>query len=94
MRPQRVKGAALPPVNPDVYPILHKGKVYNIITTFDMTFAEVHVMLDLLEERGAFLATPDDEFMGPGKLFTCEFPDATFEVDVHGFEVVVCRRDG
>jgi len=82
----------LPPENPDVYPISHKGKVYNLITAFDMTFTEVRAMLDWLEERGAFLATPGDEFMGPGKMFTCDLPGATFEVDVHGFEVIVYRR--
>jgi len=84
----------LPPENPDVYPILHKGKVYNIIAAFDMTFTEVRALLDSLEGRGAFLATPEDEFMGPGKLFTCDLPGATFDVDVHGFEVIVYRRGG
>ena len=76
----------------DLYPISHKGKVYNILTSFDMTFIEVRAMLDWLEEHGAFQVTLDDEFMGPGKLFTCEIPGSTFEVDVQGFEVLVFRR--
>jgi hypothetical protein len=87
-----VKGTVLPPENPDVYPISHKGKVYNLITSLDMTFPEVRALLDCLEGRGAFLTTPEDEFLGPGKLFTCDVPGATFEVDVHGFEVIVYRR--
>ena len=76
----------------DVYPINHKGKVYNLITAFDMTFTEVHGLLDGLEECGAFGFTPEDEFMGPGKLFTLHVQGVTFEVDVHGYEVVVYRR--
>ncbi len=56
----------------EVYPIAHKGKVYNVITAFDMTFREVRGMLDWLDERNAFLRTPDDEFLGPGKMYTCE----------------------
>ncbi|HZW36206.1 MAG: hypothetical protein ACM319_05235 [Deltaproteobacteria bacterium] len=76
----------------DQYPILHKGKVYNLLTSIDMTFVEVRSMLDWLEERGAFSVSPEDEFMGPGKLFTCSVQGATFEVDVQGYEVIVFRR--
>lgn len=76
----------------DQYPILHKGKVYNLLTSFDMTFVEVRSMLDWLEERGAFSVTPEDEFMGPGKLFSCRVQGATFEVDVQGYEVIVLSR--
>ncbi len=76
----------------ELYPILHKGRLFNLFTPFDMTFVEVRAMLDWLEEHGAFRADPEDEFMGPGKLFTCTIPGATFEVDVQGFEVVVYRR--
>jgi hypothetical protein len=75
----------------EIYPIEHKGKVYNIITAFDMTFREVRGMLDWLSERNAFHLTPEDEFMGPGKMFSCEVEGALFEVDVHGYEVVVTR---
>ncbi|MGW8286053.1 MAG: hypothetical protein ACWGPR_10090 [Candidatus Deferrimicrobiaceae bacterium] len=76
----------------EVYPIEHKGKVYSIITAFDMTFREVRGMLDWLSERDAFLLTPDDEFLGPGKMFTCEVEGVLLEVDVQGYEVVVYRR--
>src|SRR4030067_2411969 len=85
----------------DIYPIEHKGKVYSIITSFDMTFREVRGMLDWLSEQKAFSLTPEDEFMGPGKIFHCDVEGVTFEVDVHGEEVVVysrspasCRRGG
>lgn len=73
-------------------PIAHKGKVYRIVTSFDMTFREVRGMLDWLGERGAFRQEPEDEFMGPGKLFTCLIEGVTLEVDVQGYEVLVLRR--
>lgn len=76
----------------DIYPIEHKGKVYNIITATDMTFREVRGMLDWLAGQGAFAATPDDEFLGPGKLFTLDVEGVKLEVDVQGYEVVVFRR--
>lgn len=76
----------------DVYPIHHNGKVYNVVTPFDMTFVEVRALLDWLDGHGAFALTPEDKFMGPGKLFTCDLPGATFEVDVQGYEVIVYRR--
>src|SRR4030065_2686679 len=46
----------------DIYPIEHKGKVYSIITSFDMTFREVRGMLDWLSEQKAFSITPEREF--------------------------------
>lgn len=82
-------------MNPDefeTYPISHNGKVYNVITAFDMSFREVRAMLDWLEEKGAFEETPEDRFLGPGKLFTLSVLGVTFEVDVQGYEVIVYRR--
>ena len=76
----------------DIYPIEHKGKVYNIITALDMTFREVRGMLDQLSDQGAFTLTTDDEFMGPGRLFTLDVEGVKLEVDVQGYEVVVYRR--
>lgn len=76
----------------DIYPILHEGKVYNVISPFDMTFKEVHAMLAWLDEKGAFSLTAEEERMGP-KMFTCEVLGASFEVDVQGYEVVVYRRN-
>lgn len=76
----------------DIYPIEHKGKVYNIITPFDMTFREVRGMLDWLSEHDAFRRTPEDDFMGPGKMYTCEVEGVLLEVDVQGYEVVIYRR--
>jgi len=82
-------------MNPDdleIYPIAHRGKVYNIITSYDLSFREVRGMLDWLDEREAFRTDPEDQFMGPGKIFTCLVEGVTFEVDVQGYEVLVLRR--
>ncbi len=80
------------PEEMEVYPIEHKGKVYSIITASDMSFREVRGMLDWLAANGAFTVTPDDDFMGPGKLFTVAVEGVTLEVDVQGYEVVVYKR--
>jgi hypothetical protein len=74
----------------EVYPIAHKGRVYNIITGTDMTFREVRAMLDWLDAQGAF---EEDDALGPGKLFTFRGEGSLLEIDVHGFEVIVYRRE-
>ena len=78
----------------DVYPILHKERVYNIITALDLSFKEIHAMLDWLGENGAFDRTEEDDLMGPGKLYTLMLEGVSFDVDVQGFEVVVYNRTG
>lgn len=78
----------------EIYPIAHRGRVYNIITSCDMTFREVRGLLDWLDERQAFRRGPEDEFMGPGKLFVCLIEEVTLEVDVQGYDVLVLRRSG
>jgi hypothetical protein len=75
----------------DVYPISHNGRVYNIITSMDLTFREVRGMIDALVALGAFAAgTGAHE---PRDLFTCAAEGFVFEVDVQGFEVIVYRRE-
>lgn len=76
----------------EVYPIHRNGRVYNLVTPFDMTFVEVRALLDALEGQGAFAFTPEDESMAPGKLFACTVQDVTFEVDVQGYDVIVYAR--
>lgn len=76
----------------DIYPIEHRGKVYNIITSCDMSFREVRGMLDLLAERNAFLADPENDVLGPGKLVVLEVEGVRLEVDVQGYEIIVYRR--
>ncbi len=76
----------------EIYPIEHKGKVYNIITASDMTFREVRGMLDWLAGQGAFAAVSDDELPGSGRLFSLVVDGVKLEVDVQGYEVIVYRR--
>ena len=76
----------------DIYPIEHKGKVYNIITATDMSFREVRGMLDWLTEHGAFAAAAGDDILGPGKLFSLDVEGVKLEVDVQGYEVIVYKR--
>jgi hypothetical protein len=77
----------------DVYPILHKGRIYNILTGMDMTFREVRAMIDWLEAEGAFPAEGEEGGeREPGELYSCPVEGFVFEVDVQGFEVVVYRR--
>ena len=75
----------------DVYPISHKGRVYNVITAMDLTFREVRGMIDALVPLGVFAAGPDVQ--EHGDLFTCTVEGFVFEVDVQGFDVVVYRRE-
>lgn len=75
----------------DVYPILHKGRVYNIVTAMDLTFREVHGMIDALVALGAFASGADAR--DSGELSTCAVGGSVFEVDVQGFDVMVYRRE-
>jgi hypothetical protein len=75
----------------DVYPIYHNGRVYNIITSMDLTFREVRGMIDALVALGAFASGADA--LEPRDLFTCCVEGFVFEVDVQAFDVVVYRRE-
>ena len=82
--------------NFDVYPILHKGRIYNIVTAMDMTFREVRAMIDWLDARGAF---PSGNVEGgeaaerePEGPYVCAVEGSVFHVDVQGYEIVVYRR--
>lgn len=76
----------------DIYPILHNGKVYNLITAIDMTFTEVRILINHLEEQQAFNVNNQDSAMGPGKLFSFELNDVQYEVDVMGHEIAIYSR--
>ena len=77
----------------DLYPILHKGRIYNIVTGLDMTFREVRAMIDWLADQGAFPADGgggmEHEPKGP---YVCTVEGSVFHVDVQGYEIAVYRR--
>ncbi len=75
----------------DVYPISHNGRVYNVITSMDLTFREVRGMIDALVAQRAFATGVDAH--ESGDLFTCAAEGFVFEVDVQGFDVMVYRRE-
>jgi hypothetical protein len=75
----------------DVYPIMHKERVYNIITEMDMTFREIHAMIDGLIDRGAFPGEGGEA--EPGLPYSCPVEGAVFTVDVQGYDVVVLRKE-
>lgn len=91
--PARVgwKGTGMDEDDFEVYPIAHKGRVYNIITAMDMSFREVRGMIDWLDARGAFAGNVDDP--DSASLFSCPVEGYVFEVDVQGFEVIVYKRE-
>lgn len=75
----------------DVYPILHRERIYNIVTGMDMTFREVRALIDWLVARGAFRGEEGDR--DPGMPYSCPVEGVVFAVDVQGYDVIVLRRD-
>ncbi len=78
----------------DVYPILHEGKFYNLITEIDFSFPQARALISELESRGAFSETGrESEVLGPGSLYSLPIEDFLYEVDVNGYEIVVYKRE-
>lgn len=75
----------------ELYPILHREKVYDLYAPpeIDMTFVEVRSMLDWLDGQGAFSVLVESE---SATLYHCVLPGVTLEVDVQGTVIVVYRR--
>ncbi len=71
----------------EVYPFHHKNLFFNIITDYDLTFKEIRDILDYLLEGEAF--SPEEE---EGKFYDVQLGRVQYEIDVHGYEVVVYRR--
>ncbi|NIO16891.1 MAG: hypothetical protein GTN70_07815 [Deltaproteobacteria bacterium] len=76
----------------DVYPILHREKIYNLITAIDLTFVEVRSLIDYLEEQEAFGTGEHEEAMESGRLYSVELDDVVYEVDVLGYEIAIYSR--
>lgn len=79
--------------NFEIYPILHNGRIYNIVTEMDMTFREVRAMIDWLDGRGAFRSGGGGAEEPDATLYSCTVEGHVFEVDVQGFEIVIYRRE-
>lgn len=74
----------------EVYPFHHKNLFFNIITAYDLTFKEVRSILDQLLKNEAF--NERGENWGCGKLYNLQLDHIEYEVDVHGYEVIIYRR--
>ena len=74
----------------EVYPFHHANLLFNIITDYDLTFEEIRGILDYLLKKEAF-SEEGGEFEG-GKFYDIRFGNVLYEVDVHGYEVVIYRR--
>jgi len=76
----------------DIYPILHEGKIYNLITAIDLTFQEAHSLIGGLEEENAFTPGPDALALGPEQFFSLTVNKIYYEVDVMGHEIIIYKR--
>ncbi len=76
----------------DIYPILHGGKIYNLITAIDLTFQEARSLIGGLEQENAFNRGMDVLVLGPEKFFSLTVDNIYYEVDVQGFEIVIYKR--
>ncbi len=74
----------------EVYPFHHKNLFFNIITDLDLTFVEIREILDYLLDKAAFSEESDD--FESGKFYDVQVENALYEVDVHGYEMIIFRR--
>ena len=74
----------------EVYPFHHANLLFNIIADYDLTFKEIRGILDYLLKIEAF-SKEGGEVEG-GKLYDIRFGNVLYEVDVHGYGVVIYRR--
>ncbi len=74
----------------EVYPFHHKNLFFNIITDLDLTFTEIRGILDYLLAQEAF-SEESDEF-DSGKFYDVQVENALYEIDVHGYEIIVFKR--
>jgi len=81
---QRKKGAM------EVYPFHHQNLFFDIITDYDLTFAEVRGILDYLLEVEAFKEEQED--WEQGKFYDIRLGKVLYEVEVNRYEVVIYRR--
>jgi hypothetical protein len=74
----------------EVYPFHHRDLFFNIITDCDLTFQEVREILDYLLDRREFPGEGEDP--EPEKILDLQLGSVRYEVDFHGYEVVIYRR--
>ncbi|MGB9736293.1 MAG: hypothetical protein ACP5JP_08180 [bacterium] len=76
----------------DVYPIVHKNLIFNIITSEDISFVEIRKLLDYLIEEKAFEKSEDQLTYEP-EMYEIYIDDYHYVVDVQDFEVAIYKRE-
>jgi len=64
-------------------PFLHRDRMYNIIVDEDLSFTELHYILDRLIEKSAFESDPDTE------LYYITYEDTHYTIGVDGMDVMI-----
>lgn len=76
----------------DIYPIVHKNLIFNIITNEDISFVEIRKLLDYLIEEKAFEKSEDQLTYEP-EMYEIYLDDYHYVVDVQDFEVAIYKRE-
>ncbi len=76
----------------DVYPIVHKNLIFNVLTDEDMSFIEIRKLLDYLLEEKAFDTAKDSLAYEP-EIYEIYIDDYHYVVDVQDYEVAIYKRE-
>jgi hypothetical protein len=76
----------------DVYPIVHKNLIFNILTNEDISFVEIRKLLDYLIEEEAFDNERDSLAYEP-EMYEIYIDDYHYVVDVKNYEVAIYKRE-
>ncbi len=76
----------------DVYSIVHKNLIFNIISNEDISFVEIRKLLDYLIEEKAFETEKDSLDYEP-EMYEIYIDDYHYVVDVQNYEVAIYKRE-
>ncbi|MCL4468233.1 MAG: hypothetical protein M1591_04790 [Deltaproteobacteria bacterium] len=76
----------------DVYPLVYKNLIFNIITDEDISFVEIRKLLDYLIEEQAFDKSRDSLADDP-EMYEIYIDDYYYVVDVQNYEVAIYKRE-
>ncbi len=76
----------------DVYPIVHKNLIFNVLTDEDMSFVEIRKLLDYLLEEKAFDSSQGGLLYEP-EVYEIYIDEYHYVVDVQDYEVAIYKRE-
>ena len=76
----------------DVYPLVYKNLIFNIITDEDISFVEIRKLLDYLIEEQAFDKSRDSLADDP-EMYEIYIDEHYYVVDVQNYEVAIYKRE-